>query len=176
MSEPMTNPTSQATSGPGPSTEDSALSRAARRITGTRQLDHNHECVGCGAHYADPCHLTCPFETGDFSPPVLLRAAARRLRDSPAGVGYDIGGALFAAAVDLVGRAEVGGATDEAREILTGFLVDEWGEQAEQIRAEVVYRHSLFTDLDNIALSLYAAAARHDGLDFDPDAFGDFLA
>jgi hypothetical protein len=105
---------------------------------------------------------------------VLLRAAAGRLRDNPAGIGYDIPGALFAAALDLVGRDDADGAADEAREVLTGFLVEEWGEQAEQIRAEVVYRHGLFTDLDNIALSLYAAAARHDGLDFDPDDFGDF--
>lgn len=176
MSEPKTNPTSQTASGHEPSFKDVAPGHAARRITSARLLDHNNECVGCGAHSSNPCHPTCPFETGVFSPPVLLRAAAGRLRDNPAGVGYDIGGALFAAALDLVGADEAAGAADEARQILTGFLIDEWGEQAEQIRFEVVYRHGLFTDLDNIALSLYAAAARHDGLDFDPDAFGDFLA
>ena len=166
MSEPTTNPTSQTT--------HTAPADAARRVTGPRQTDHNHECVGCGAHFANPCHPACPFETGTFSPTVLLRAATGRLRDNPAGVGYDIGGALFAAAVDLVGRDEAAGATDEAREVLTGFLVDEWGEQAEAIHSQVVYRHGLFADLADIGRSLYAAAARHDGLDFDPDAFGEF--
>jgi len=107
---------------------------------------------------------------------VLLRAAARRLREHPAGVGYDIGGALFTAALDLVARDEAADAADEAREILTGYLVEQWGAGAEAIRAEVVYRHGLFTHLPEIARSLYAAAARHDGLDFDPDAFGDFPA
>jgi hypothetical protein len=163
MNEPTTNPANQTTP-----------AGTARRVTGARQIDHNNECVGCGAHASDPCHPTCPFETGSFSPSVLLRAAAGRLRDNPAGVGYDIRGALFAAALDLVGADGAAGAADEGQEVLTGFLVEEWGEQAEQIRAQVVYRHGLFTDLDNIALSLYAAAARHDGLDFDPDAFGDF--
>ena len=175
MSEPTTNPTSQATTGREPSTKEPAPGGTARRITGTRRLDHHHECVGCGAHLSDPCHPTCPFETGAFSPPVLLRAAAGRLREHSAGIGYDISGALFAAALDMVGPAQATGAADEARQVLTGFLVEEWGEQAEQIRAEVVYRHGLFSDLDNIAVSLYAAAARHDGLDFDPDTFGDVL-
>jgi len=164
MNEPTTNPNSQ----PPPA-------GTARRVTGARQIDHNNECVGCGTHSSNPCHPTCPFETSSFSPSVLLRAAAGRLRDNPAGVGYDIRGALFAAAMDLVGPDEAAAAADEGQEVLTGFLVEEWGEQAEQIRAQVVYRHGLFTDLDNIAPSLYAAA-RHDGLDFDPDAFGDLPA
>jgi hypothetical protein len=165
MNEPTTNPDSQNTS-----------AVTARRVTGIRQLDHNCECIGCAAQFADPCHPSCPFETGSLRPPVLLRAAAGRLREHPAGVGYNVGGALFAAALDLVGGDEAQSAADDVHEVLTGFLIAEWGEQAEQIRAEVVYRHGLFTDLDDIARSLYAAAARHDGLDFDPDAFGDFPA
>jgi hypothetical protein len=147
---------------------------ASRRINATRQLDHNHECVGCGAHHSEPCHPACPFETGVYAPAVLLRAAARRLREHRAGVGYDIGGALFAAALDLVGRDEAADATDGAREILTGYLVEQWGAGAEATRSEVVYRHGLFTHLPDIARSLYAAAARHDGIDVDTDAFGDF--
>jgi hypothetical protein len=39
-----------------------------------------------------------------------------------------------------------------------------------------VYRHGLFSDLPDIARSLYAAAARHDGIDTDSAAFGDFPA
>lgn len=29
---------------------------------------------------------------------------------------------------------------------------------------------------NQVAVTLYAAAARHDAIDFDPDAFGDFSA
>jgi len=146
------------------------------RITGDRLFDHNHECVGCGAHLSEPCHPACPFETGMFSLAVLLRAAARRLRENPAGVGYDISAAVFAAGLDLVGEHAAAAVADEAREVLTGYLIDTWGSGAEAIRTGVVYRHGLFTDLPEIALSLYAAAARHDGIDFDPDSFGDFSA
>jgi len=152
------------------------LARPSRRVTGARQVDHNNECVGCGAHFSEPCGPACPFETGTYRPAVLLPAAARRLREHPAGVGYDIGGALFAAALDLVGADEAAGAADEARQILTGSLVDQWGPRAEEIRAEVVYRHGLFSDLADLARSLYTAAARHDGIDFDPEAFGEFPA
>ena len=144
--------------------------------TPDRVIDHNNECVGCGAHVCEPCHPSCPFQTGNLGPAVLLRAAARRLREHPAGVGYDIRGALLAAALDLLHPDQATPAAEEVQEILTSFLVQEWGEWAEPIRAELVYRHGLFTDLDNIALSLYAAAARHDGLAFDPDAFGDFIS
>jgi hypothetical protein len=60
------------------------------------------------------------------------------------------------------------------KQVLTGFLVDQWGPTAEAIRAQVVYGHGLFTDLPGIAHSLNAAAARHDGIDFDTEAFGEF--
>jgi len=134
MNEPTTTPASQTTP-----------AGTARQVTGAHQLDHNQECVGCGAHVSNPCHPTCPFETGSFSPPVLLRAAAGRLRDNPAGLGYDIRGALFAAALDLVGRDAAGSAADEAQEVLTTFLIDEWVGRAELVRAEVVDRHGQLT-------------------------------
>jgi hypothetical protein len=57
---------------------------------------------------------------------------------------------------------------------LAGYLVEQWGTNAEPIRDQVVYHHGLFTDLPEIARSLYAAAARHDGIDFDADMFGEF--
>jgi len=135
--------------------------------------DHNNECVGCGAHLSDPCDPTCPFETGVFGPAVLLRAAAGRLREHPAGVGYDISAALFDAAMELVSRQDAAGATEQAKQVLTGFLVDQWGPSAEAIRGQVVYRHGLFSDLPEIARSLYAAAS-HDGIDFDAEAFGEY--
>ena len=57
-----------------------------------------------------------------------------------------------------------------------GGLVASSGGKAEAIRDQVVYRHGLFTDLPEIAQSMYAAAARHDGIDFDPADFGEFTA
>ena len=140
----------------------------------SRQFDHNNECIGCAAHLSDPCEPTCAFESGVFSPAVLLRAAAGRLREHPAGVGYDIGAAVFDAALELVGEREAATASEQAKQVLTAFLVDQWGPSAEAIRAEVVYRHGLFSDLPEIARSAYAAAARYDGIDFDPEAFGQF--
>jgi len=159
-----------------PTTDPAATSGASRRIISARECDHNHECVGCGVHFSEPCHPACPFATGVYRPAVLLRAAARLLREHRGGVGYDVGGALFTAALDLVGEADASGACDEARRILTGYLLDRWGAKAAPIRTELVYRLGLFSDLAEIAMSLYAAAAQHDGIDFDPDTFGDFSA
>jgi hypothetical protein len=170
MNEPTTNPASQTTPGDTPSTADTDTSP---RAVPAREIDHNNECVGCGAHISEPCHPNCPFETGQFGPAVILRAAARRLRDHRAGVGYDIGGALWAAAVDLVGREDAVRLADQARAVLTEYLIWDWGAKAEPIRAQVVYRHGLFSDLDDISRSQYAAAAHHDGIDVDPDAFGE---
>jgi hypothetical protein len=138
---PLADATTGAASLPAGSTDP------IRRLLGERQFDHNNECVGCGADHADPCHPSCPFETRVFSLAMLLRAAARRLRDNPAGVGYDIRGAVFDAAVVLAGAEHACGGTADACEVLTSFLIAQWGPQAEQIRREVVYRHGLFSDL-----------------------------
>lgn len=140
--------------------------------TPSRKFDHNNECVGCGAHLSEPCDPTCPLETGAFGPAVLLRAAAGRLREHPAGVGYDISAALFDAALELVGGQVAAGAAEQAKQVLTSFLVDQWGPNVEVIR--LVYRHGLFSDLSEIARSMYAAAASHDGVEFDTEAFGEF--
>lgn len=145
----------------------------SRRLVGQRRYDHNNDCVGCGVHIAGPCHPGCPFETGAYRPAVLLRASAARLREHPAGVGYSISDAFFAAALDLVGRHEATGAAEQAKHILADFLVDQQG-YAEEIRTQAVHRHGLFTDLPEIARTLYAAAAAHDGIEFDPEEFGEF--
>lgn len=76
MSEPTTNPASPTTPRDAPSTVDVHTSPRAMQA---REVDHNSECVGCGAHVSEPCHPTCLFETGQFGPAVILRAAARRL-------------------------------------------------------------------------------------------------
>lgn len=139
-----------------------------------REIDHNDQCVGCGADAygisaGDPCHPLCPFETGEFGPAVILRAANRRVRNHPAGVGYDIAGAIFAAALDLVGRDQAQALAGEARTVLADHLVGRWGPQAKEIHTQVVYRHGLFAQLDDITVSLYGAADQHDGNDVDPD-------
>jgi len=141
-----------------------------------REIDHNDQCVGCGADAygvsaGDPCHPLCPFETGAFGPAVTLRAANRRVRNHPAGVGYDLAGAIFNAAVDLAGRDQAQALADASRVTLADYLVGQWGPQAEAIRNQVVYRHGLFAQLDDITVSLYSAAGQHDGNDVDPDDF-----
>jgi len=140
--------------------------------TPERVFDDNYECLGCGAHLSEPCHPTCPFETGQFGPAVILRIAASRLHDHPAGVGHDIGGALFATSLQLLGPDSAARATDEAQRVLTDFLINRWRPGAEPIRSQVVYRHGLFTGLNEIRQSLYDAAAHHDGYDTEPDGPG----
>ncbi|GAB3866424.1 hypothetical protein GCM10029963_79710 [Micromonospora andamanensis] len=139
-----------------------------------REIDHNDQCVGCGAaaygvSAGDPCEPLCPFETGDFGPAVVLRAANRRVLDHPAGVGYDIAGAIFAAAVDLVGRDQAQALADESRQALADYLVGQWGPKAQAIHNQVVYRHGLFAHPYEIATSLYGAADQYDGNAPDPD-------
>ncbi|SCL43828.1 hypothetical protein GA0070606_0018 [Micromonospora citrea] len=133
-----------------------------------REINHQDECVGCSAHLSDPCHPLCPFETGEFGPAVILRAANHRVRNHPAGVGYDIAGAIFAAAIDLVGNDQAQALADESRQALADYLVGQWGPQAEAIHNQVVYRHGLFAQLAEIAVSLYGAADQYDGNDPDP--------
>ncbi|MFF3857128.1 hypothetical protein [Micromonospora sp. NPDC002575] len=134
-----------------------------------REIDHDKECVGCGAHFANPCHPLCPFETGEFGPAVILRAANRRVLDHPAGAGYDLAGAIFAAAVDLVGRSQAQALADAARTMLADYLVGQWGPQAKEIHNQVVYRHGLFAHPAEIAVSLYGAADQDDDHDVAPN-------
>jgi len=140
--------------------------------TPDRVLDDNYECLGCGTHFSEPCYLTCPFETGLFGPAVILRIAASRLHEHPAGVGHDIGGALLAASLQLLGPDDATRVTDEAQQVLTDFLIDWWGSGAEQIRSQVVCRHGLFTGVNEVRQSLYDAAAHHDGYNSEPDGPG----
>jgi hypothetical protein len=134
-----------------------------------RELDHRHECVGCGAHFSDPDAPSCPFETGEFGPAVILRAAAGRLTDRPAGIGCDINGALFATALEFVGRENAWEATTKASDALAEYQAQLGGEPARAIRDQLVYRLGLFATNDEITVSLYGAAALHDDIDFDPD-------
>ena len=127
--------------------------------TPDRVIDHNNECVGCGAHFSEPCHPSCPFETGHFGPAVLLRAAAGQLTQHPAGVGYNISATLFATAVELVRGSAAGAASDEATAALADFLVASSGGKAEAIRDQVVYRLTA----DVVPGEQVGAGGRHGG-------------
>jgi hypothetical protein len=134
-----------------------------------REINDQDECVGCGAHLSDPCHPLCPFETGEFGPAVILRAANLRVRNHPAGIGYDLAGAIFAAAIDLAGRDQAQPLADASRAVLADYLVGQWGPKAQAIHSQVVYRHGLFAQLTEIAVSLYGAADQHDSNAPAPD-------
>jgi len=129
-----------------------------------REIDHNNECIGCGAHLANPCHPRCGFETGQFGAAVLLRGAVARLEHHLAGIGYDVAGAVFAAALALVGRERAQREHDLALEVLGRFLIRRGGAQGLPSRAEAVYRFGLFAPRFDIAAALYAAVAGHDGI------------
>jgi hypothetical protein len=137
--------------------------------------DHNHECVGCGAHFSEPCHPACPFETGEITASVVLRAAVINLPAHRAGIGYSIDSALWAAAIDLADDLDqVRHVTNAAHEALADFLVSQGADAS--IRSQLVLRQGLFTPIGQIARHMYAAAAHVDGIEFDADAFGEYPA
>jgi hypothetical protein len=176
MSEPTTNPTRQTTSGAEPTTQSPAPGSAAPRVTGTRQLDHNDECVGCGAHFSKACTFDCFFETGILDAAVVLRTAAHRLVAHPDG-GIDIRAAITAAVADLTTDPAQDQPVRAAHTVLGDYLEENaTGTDATfSVRALVVALGRL-CNRNQVAVTLYAAAARHDGIEFDPDAFGDFPA
>jgi hypothetical protein len=165
MTEPTTNPASQATP-----------NVAAPPATGARQLDHNDKCVGCGAPRSAPCTFDCFFETGILDAAAVLRAAAHRLVEHPDG-GIDIRAAITTAVAELTGEPAQDRPVRAARTALADYLE----ESAESAGARFT-RHALLLRLarrsnrNQVAVTMYAAAAEHDGIEFDPDAFGDFLA
>lgn len=146
---------------------------AQRHAIPPAEFDHNNECIGCGtAGPGDPCHPTCPFTTGTFGPAVTLRAAARRLTQHPAGIGYHIPDAIFAAAQHLTGSPRPYDLVEVTTKILGEHLHEQAGPACELTATELIRRHGLFAPTDVITMTLYATAARHDGCDFDPDDFG----
>jgi hypothetical protein len=172
VNEPTTNPTSQATSRPTPSTEDPAPGSATPRVTATRQLDHNHECLGCGAHFSEPCTFDCFFERGELDAAMVLRTAAHRLVEHPDG-GVDIHAAITAAVADLTGTPAQDGPVRAAHTVLGDYLEHD-GAGTEDAGSALVVRLGRDGNRHQVAVTLYAAAASHNGYEFDPDTFGDF--
>ncbi|GAA1575726.1 hypothetical protein GCM10009827_116990 [Dactylosporangium maewongense] len=169
-----------------------------RATTPVAEYDHNDNCVGCGTHRNAPCRPACPFGTGVFDESTILRATVRRLSDhrvidgqARAFVlrelgcvewtvrrgqrhgGYHLRSAMVATAVELVGETHATSLVERAREFLIDFLVVEWGAAPQPMRVLVVYLHGMTADLQDIGLSLYAAAARLDGDDFNAEDFGE---
>ncbi|MEW2386651.1 hypothetical protein AB0873_32200 [Micromonospora sp. NPDC047707] len=60
---------------------------------------------------------------------------------------------------------------DVTKKILGEHLREQAGPACELTGAELIRRHGLFAPTDVITKALYAAAAQHDGCDFDPDDF-----
>jgi hypothetical protein len=174
MNEPTTNATSQATSRPAPSTEDPAPGTAAPQIPGTRQLDHNDECLGCGAHRSEACTFDCFFESGVLDAAVVLRTAAHRLAEHPDG-GIDINAAITAAVADLTGDPAQDRPVSAAHTVLANYLEEHAAStDAKLTRRALVWQLGRRGNRNQVAVTLYAAAARYDGCEFDPDTFGDF--
>lgn len=169
-----------------------------RTTTPVAEYDHNGNCVGCGTHRNAPCRPACPFQTGVFDESTILRATVRRLSDhrvtggqardlvlrelgcvdwtvrrGQRHGGYHLRSAMVATAVELVGETHATSLVERAREFLTDFLVVELGATPQPMRVLVVYLHGLTADLQDISLSLYAAAARLDGHDFNAEDFGE---
>jgi hypothetical protein len=169
-----------------------------RPATPGAEHDHNGNCIGCGTHRNAPCRPACPLQTGVIGESTILRATVRRLaehrvtdgqarslvlrelgcvdwtvRRDRRRSGYHLRSAMVAAAVDLVGETHAMALVERAREFFTDFLVVEWGAAPQPMRALVVYLHGMTADLQDIGLSLYAAAARLDGDDFNAEDFGE---
>ena len=147
-----------------------------KATTAINRLDHNDECVGCGAHLADPCGADCPIETGQITAPVVLRYACKLLMRHPMGIGYDTREAIFTAAHTLTGETRPYPLRlhEAAVDAVTGFLACQHGPGSGLTGAEHMFRMSLFAQVEGIAMTLYATAAELEGSEFDPDEFGDF--
>ncbi|MEV4808620.1 hypothetical protein [Micromonospora avicenniae] len=100
--------------------------------------------------------------------------ARRRPPPDPAsgrGQGYHIPDAILAAAQHLTGNP---GAHDlvEAIKVLADHLTDQANPAFKQMAGSDLIRwHGMFTPTDVITMALYAAAAQHDGCEFEPSDF-----
>lgn len=148
-----------------------------KATTVINHLDHNDECIGCGAHVADPHQGgNCPIETGEVTAPVILRYACKLLMQHPMGIGYDIREAVFTAAQALTHEDRPYPLHEAAVGAVTSYLTSKHGPDCGLTGNELLYRTALFLQVEVIAMTLYAAAAELAGteFDFDPEKFSDF--
>jgi hypothetical protein len=149
-----------------------------KATTTINRLDHNDECVGCGASPSnfEDCSGDCPIETGEITVPAVLRYACKLLVQHPMGIGYDVRDATLTAAKDLTGEARPYPLHEAAIAAVTGFLSRKHGPDCGLSGSQLLYRMGLFVQVEVIAMTLYAAAAELTGTEFDFDLqeFGDF--
>jgi hypothetical protein len=149
--------------------------------------DHNGQCIGCGAFRLPTvvgapdgedywCASTCGFRTGTVSPAMILRAAARSLDRFPRGRGADLRAVLDAVAVALTRTEDTRGAGEDldvedlvesARDALAAYFDEVAGPDAVLPGAEFVDQYAVIVPRQMIAETLYFAAARNDGVEFD---------
>jgi hypothetical protein len=122
------------------------------------------ECLGCSARFGAPCDLLCSYRTGEFDVPDVLRRAAQHLPEHRAGIGYDLVAALAAAAHHLVGAGHAPRLAAQARQVLTGYLVERDGRRNPQVVRAALLRHGLHTPPDRLRTALFTAAREYDGL------------
>jgi len=153
--------------------------------TAISYLDHNGQCIGCGAAGGpdlkfsgqpgdEPCAPDCGFETGEITAPVVLRYACTLLLRHPMGIGYDAAAAIFDAAQVLTHELSPYPLHTEADKAICAYLSQKHGPDCGLSGPELLYRMGLFVPLAEIAMALYDAAAGLSGLDFGPEDFGDF--
>ena len=140
----------------------------------TPAYDHNDQCVGCGAHRADPCDLDCAFETGEIRPSVLLRTAAQQLHLFSLHRGADVEGAIAFAAAILTPDHWMGNADEpyelahEGRLALVAYfnhlLV---GADCGVVDEDMIHAFGRLAPRSIIAAQLYRASAHADGIDLE---------
>lgn len=135
-------------------------------------LDHEGNCVGC--QLGGPCPTNCPIRSGEITAPVIIRFAALLLAQHPMGGGYDINAAVFAAAQILADERRPYPLNESAIRALTDYLTRQHGLDCSLTGTQLLSRAGLLMPLEEIALTLYAAAADPAGTNFNPEAFGDF--
>jgi hypothetical protein len=149
-----------------------------KTTTLNRLYDHNLACIGCGedAHQGCGTVADCPFEDGELTTAVVLRAAAQMLRRFPVGRGADLDAALrhgaawmaFDPAVHGGAGAElnVDDAVAEARAAITAYAAATGNTLLDAGNVDL-YARTLLRSLT--AEQLYAAAAHSAQIDFDPE-------
>lgn len=128
---------------------------------------HQDICVRCGAGPFAPCRPTCAFEVGAVAVADLLRATAYQLPGQMAGNGYHIGSTLQYTGNSIVGDDRSATMWDEAMDAVAAVLPADDGKDRDQL----VWWYGLTHSLDDVARTLYAAAAQAEGIPFDAEAF-----
>ncbi|GEM_PF-3945817 len=121
--------------------------------------DASGECVGCGGSFGQPCERHCPYRTGRFDTATVLRLAGARLDNHRnTGIGFDVWGALYAAARALFGPSEARHQSTDAQHLLAAHLATRCGVSLEPSVAMAVHRYALLADTEEMTSALYGAA------------------